>query len=74
MLTHMYTHVINDMDNVISDCSISLYANDTSLYYASRSFVDLLLAFRGDISFVGHWLNENRLILNTKNKTKQWNI
>ena len=57
------------MDKVISDCSVSLYADDTALYYAHQSYVDLMLALRDDIDSVTQWLNLNKLTLNTK-KTK----
>ena len=53
----------------ISDCSISLYADDTALYYASSSHVDLMLNLRHDIDSISQWLNLNTLTLNTK-KTK----
>ena len=60
---------INDMDRVISDCSISLHAADTALYYASSCCLDLILTLRDDIDSITQWLNLKRLTLNTK-KTK----
>ncbi len=65
----MFILYINDMQNVITDCSISLYADDTALFYASRSYVDMMLAIRDDIGSVTEWLNLNKLTLNTR-KTK----
>ncbi len=65
----MFIIYINDMDSVISDCSVSLYADDTVVYYAHQSYVDLMLALRDDIDSVTQWLNLNKLTLNTK-KTK----
>ncbi len=61
---------INDLlGEVINDCSISLYADDTALYYSNSSYVDLKVAIRDDIGSVSEWLRCNKLILNTK-KTK----
>ena len=60
---------INDLDNVITDCSISLYADDTALYYSNSSYIDLMLSIRDDIGSVSEWLKCNKLTLNTK-KTK----
>ena len=42
----MFIIYINDMDKVISDCSVSLYADDTALYYAHQSYVELMLALQ----------------------------
>ena len=65
----MFILYISDVDKVISDCSISLYADDTALYYANLSHVDLMLTLRDDIDSISQWLNLDRLTLNTK-KTK----
>ena len=60
---------INDLHNVITDCSRSLYADDTALFYASKSYVEMMLAIRDDIGSVTQWLNLNKSTLNTR-KTK----
>ncbi len=62
----MFIVCINDMDKEITDCSISLYADDTALYYAHQSYVDLMLALWNDIDSVTQWLNLNKLNVNTK--------
>ena len=60
---------INDLESVITDCSISLYANDTALFYSNSSYIDLMLTIWDDIGSISEWLKCNRLTLNTK-KTK----
>ena len=57
----MTKEYINDMDKVITDCSISLYADDSALFYAHQSYVDIMLALCDDIDSVTLWLNLNKL-------------
>ena len=62
----MFILYINDMNTVITDCSVSLYADDMALFYAHRSYVEMMLVLRDDISSVTEWLNLNKLTLYTK--------
>ena len=65
----MFILYINDLQDIITDCNISLHADNTVLFYASQSYVDTMLAIRDDIRYITQWLNLNKLTLNTR-KTK----
>ena len=54
---------------MVTDCSISLYADDTTLYYANSLYIDLMLTVRDEAGSIAEWLNLTKLTLNTK-KTK----
>ncbi len=55
---------INDMAEYLDQCQVSLYADDTAMYYGCRSQVDLMLTLRIELSTVSEWLKANRLTLN----------
>ncbi len=65
----MFILYINSIDTVVTDCSISLYADDTTLYYANSLYIDLMLTVRDEAGSIAEWLNLTKLTLNTK-KTK----
>ncbi len=48
---------INDMADVLTDCEISLYADDTALFCSSSSFVELILMLRDEISALSEFLD-----------------
>ena len=60
---------INDLPSFMEQCRVSLYADDTAMYFASRSQVDLMLTLRLELSIVAEWLKANHLTLNVP-KTK----
>ena len=60
---------INDMAEYLDQCQVSLYADDTAMYYGCRSQVDLMLTLRIELSTISEWLKANRLTLNVS-KTK----
>ena len=62
----MFILYINDHESVVTDCRLSLYADDTAMYYSDASYIDLMLAIRDDIHSVTQWLNLNKFMLNTK--------
>ncbi len=62
----MFILYINDMESVITDCKLSLYADDTALYFSNTSFVELMMTLRDEIHSVSQWQNLNKLTLNTK--------
>ena len=45
----MFIIYINDIESVVTDCQLSLYADDTAVYYANSSYVDLMLTIRDDV-------------------------
>ena len=60
---------INEIPSFIKHAQLSLYADDTVLYYFSNTSQDLEEKLNADLRNVCVWLNENKLTLNTK-KTK----
>ena len=60
---------VNDIEGVVTDCQLSLYADDTVMYYAHSSYIELMMTIRDDVHSTSQWLNLNKLTLNTK-KTK----
>ena len=59
---------INDLPDYLEQCKVSLYADDTAMYFASRPQVDIMLTLRLELSTVSEWSKANRLTLNV-NKT-----
>ena len=60
---------INDLKGYLNECKVSLYADDTAMYAASSSYIDMILSLRIDMAVVSEWLKLNKLTLNV-NKTK----
>ncbi len=60
---------INDIESVITDCQLSLYADNTAVYYANSFYIELMITIRDDVHSISQWLNMNKLTLNMK-KTK----
>ncbi len=57
---------INDLSTYLNECRVHLYADDTALYAASSSYIDLMLALRIDMSTVSESLKLNKLTLNVQ--------
>ncbi len=60
---------INELLDVVEHSHVSLYADDTVLYYFSDTIDDLEKKLNADIQKVGDWLKDHQLTLNIK-KTK----
>ena len=60
---------INDLPNVVEYSYVSLYADDTVLYYFSATINELEEKLNADLKKVGDWLKDHQLTLNIK-KTK----
>ena len=58
---------INDLPTCIQSCETTLYADDTLLYYASPSVIDLENNINSDLCNVATWLENNFLTLNVEN-------
>jgi hypothetical protein len=54
------------MPNVVKHCKITLYADDTLLYYSSTSAKDIVKYVNEDFNLIPQWLDENLLTLNCK--------
>ena len=57
---------LNDLTKVVEKCSISLYADDTCVYFASKSPQELESTLNKDLSLMANWFSHNHLILNIK--------
>ena len=57
---------INDMPNIVKHCKILLYADDTLLYYSSKSACDIEKYVSEDLNLISQCLDQNLLTLNCK--------
>ena len=57
---------MDDLPNVFKYCSLTLYADDTVLYYSSKLISELESKLNSDLSHVGEWMIRNQLTLNIK--------
>ena len=57
---------INDLETYLTECKVSLYADDTALYNEADSHIELMLNLGLEFSIVAEWLKANKLTLNTK--------
>lgn len=65
----LFNLLINDIDSVLKQCEIILYADDTVVYIAEKSCQQIEQHLNDDINLIADWLVENSLIVNLK-KTK----
>jgi hypothetical protein len=54
------------MPNIVKHCTILLYADDTLLYYSSKSASDIEKYVNEDLNLISQWLDQNLLTLNCK--------
>ena len=60
---------INDLDEIITHCNTSLYADDTVLVAKAMNIIDAHRALQHDLHNIVNWCKGNKLTLNIK-KTK----
>ena len=60
---------IDDLVQALKHCSITMYADDTTLYVHSTSLLDIQCKLQDDMNSLKEWLYANKLKLNT-DKTK----
>ena len=60
---------INDLPLAVHGCCVELYADDTLIYFASKSVNEIQAQLTSDLTNVLSWLHANFLILNL-DKTK----
>ena len=65
----LFVIYINDLAQCITECRLNLNADDTTLYNASPSYVDLMMSLRLELTTLTEWMLANKLTLNVK-KTK----
>jgi hypothetical protein len=55
---------INDLPNYVSSVKVSMYADDTAIFYTSSDVNDIVNKINGDLVNVDNWLSKNKLSLN----------
>ena len=60
---------INDIAKSLKDCKVSLYADDTVLYFSSNNLNQARLTVQADLNELSNWCSKNKLTINCK-KTK----
>ena len=55
---------INDLPCIMENSKVSMYADDTSLYYSSSDISQLNDALNEDLKKLDRWLKGNKLSLN----------
>ena len=60
----LFSIYINDLGNVIKKSKLSLYADDTCMYYSSKNVSEIKTVMEDDLREVSRWLASNKLKLN----------
>ena len=60
----LFVLYINDLPQCLSKSQISMYADDTVIYFSCTKSSNIEVTFQSDINKVEQWLLENRLVLN----------
>ena len=53
-----------DLPNVIGNCSVNLYADDTTIYYSSRDAQEVKEVLEAELRAVVCWIEQNHLKMN----------
>ena len=62
----MFLLSFNDVSNVLNDCEIVMYADDTVIYASAKDPDELQLKLSKDFNRVWDWLEANELVINLK--------
>ena len=57
---------VNDLPRGLSYCKVSMYADDTVIYYSANDTIELSKKMNEDLECVNKWLIQNKLNLNIK--------
>ena len=55
---------VNDLPDVVEDCTVNLYADDTTIYSSDEDPKELCSRVEKDLERVTAWFKENRLLIN----------
>ena len=64
-----YIIYANDLADIVKNCKIAMYADDTVIYISSRNFEVSVRKMQEDINSLSQWCNENGITANVE-KTK----
>ena len=59
---------INDLPKCLSSCSISMYADNTVIYFSSSNTKEIMETLQNDLNRVAQWVTSSRLVLKLKQK------
>ena len=60
----LFILTLNDLHKSIRKCSLSLYADDTCIYFASKDPSSLQKTINKDLESLAEWFSNNQLLLN----------
>ena len=60
----LFSVFTNDMPYAISKANLTMYADDSTLYYAAPTSVELSQVLSSELSIIYEWIKNNKLILN----------
>ena len=60
----LFIMYINDLPKHVSNVQISMYADDTAIFYTSKDVNDIVDKINDDMKNVDNWLSRNKLSLN----------
>ena len=62
----LFILMLNDLPNAVKKCKVSLYADDTCLYFAAKDPNILQSTINNELSSLSEWFFHNHLLLNIK--------
>ncbi len=65
----LFSIFTNDLPYVFDKCSATLFADDTTVHFASENITELTNTLQSELHLLLDWIDENRLMLNVP-KTK----
>ena len=60
----LFIMYINDLPKSVANVKVSMYADDTAIYYSSKDVHDIVNKMNYDLENVDNWLAKNKLCLN----------
>ena len=55
---------VNDMHNVVANCRMQMYADDTVMYACNDSYARSVSDLQSDLTRIQQWCSKNRLTVN----------
>ena len=55
---------LNDLPTIVTNCTINLYADDTTIYYANRDPDNVTRAINTDLQLIATWIESNKMTMN----------
>ncbi len=55
---------VNDLPDVVTKCTVNMYADDVAIYFASKDVNEVADSLNEDLSHIATWIDMNRLKIN----------